>query len=147
MTLRAVPLLALCIGVVPASAAEYPQHSQEPSVQVNLGCDFSDYSPIERRALKALVKATPEPHPHCYYRRPREKVEALVRVLVRNDGRPTKVCIVEGHALCAPAAAEAVWKWRFKAWPTKTGQPTYAVHEIRFRFVLPKSAQEPEPKP
>ena len=144
--LRAVSTVLLCAGGVSGpTLVVLARQGPPPSEQVDLGCDFSEYSPVEQRTPKPLAKETPDPHPHCYYRRLGEKAEAVIQVLVRNDGRPRKVCIVKGHVLCAPAAAEAVWRWRFKPWPTKTGKPRYAVYQVRFNFVGPKSGQSPEP--
>ena len=124
-------LSVLTLGVV-GLCQESTQPSKVESNQSQQSQEAKDHSPrvtLSIKDTKSLVVKRVKPLYPDIARNARLVGKCGVRVVITSEGKIAEVHLVYGHPIIAPAALDAVRKWKFKPY-VKDGQAVEAEGEV-----------------
>lgn len=102
---------------------------------------------VPQRMSRRFLRSSPLPEYPKAAKEKRIQGAVVVKVDIAKDGSVETATLVSGDPQLAPAAIQAVKKWKFRPFTTK-GQPVEVATQVVVPFVLPQeqpSPQQPSP--
>lgn len=135
------PVLTLSIWAVITCCA-LPISAQAPDTQQPVAPSQSTAVPrtpqrvrVSQKVAEQLVKRKVPPHYPDEARAEHVEGSVLMQVDIDREGNVEKAILISGHPLLAPAAIEAVQKWKYKAFRLNE-QPFPIQTQVLINFTL-----------
>jgi protein TonB len=112
-------------GEATASTAETSKAGPENSEPIH----------VSREVMQSLLVKRVNPHYPDDAREAHLQGSVVVQAVIGKDGAIKNVMLISGHPMLAPAALEAVKRWKFKPF-LQNGQPVDVKTEVVVKFTL-----------